>query len=87
MLLCKCRLCKIDLTDTATLPDRPFAKVSVDLIVELPATHSGNKNIVMVDHLSGWPLANAIPDKDASTVANAIHEKLILEYTCPDSSI
>ena len=35
----------------------------------------------MVDHLTGWPLAKAIPDKEASTVADAIYEKLILGHT------
>ena len=64
--------------------DRPFAKVYVDVIVEFPRTHQGNKNIVvMVDHLTGWLLAKAIPDKEASTVTDAIYEKLILEHTCP----
>ena len=43
---------------TTEILDRPFAKVSVDLIVELPRTHQGYKNIViMVDHLTGRPLA------------------------------
>ena len=38
---------------TTEIPDRPFVKVSVDLIVELSRTHQGNKNVVvMVDHLS-----------------------------------
>ena len=32
-----------------------------------------------MDHLTGWPIAKAIPDKEAMTVANAIFEKLILE--------
>ena len=37
---------------TTEIPDRPFAKVSVDLIVELPRTDQGTKNIVvMVDDL------------------------------------
>ena len=65
---------------TTEIPKRPFAKVSMDLIVELPVSHHGNKNIlVMVDHLTSWPIAKAIPDKEASTVADAILEKLILE--------
>ena len=37
----------------------------------------------MVDHLTGWPMAKAIPDKEDATVANATYEKLILEHTCP----
>ena len=55
---------------------RAFAKVSADLIVELPTSHYKNKNIlVMVDHLTRWPIVKAIPDKEATTVANAIFEK------------
>ena len=65
--------------------DSIFAKVSMDLIVECPVSHHGNKNIlVMVDHLTSWPIANAIPDKEASRVADAILEKLILEHGAPD---
>ena len=64
---------------------RAFAKVSTDLIVELPTSHYGNKNIlVMVDHLTGWPIAKAIPDKEATTVVNDIFEKLILEHGAPE---
>ena len=70
---------------TTEIPGRAFAKVSVDLIVELPTSHYHNKNIlVMVDHLTGWPLAKAIPNKEATMVANAIFEKLILEHGTPE---
>ena len=70
---------------TTEIPKKPFAKVSVDLIVELPVSHSGNKNIlVMTDHLTGWPIATAIPDKEATTVANAIYKDLILVHGCPE---
>ena len=59
---------------TTEISKKPFAKVSVDLIVELPVSYSGNKNVlVMTDHLTGWPIATAIPDKEATTVANAIY--------------
>ena len=68
------------------IPRRAFAKVSADLIVELPPTFPyNNKNIlVMVDHLTGWPTAKAMPNKEATTVANAIFEKLILEHGAPE---
>ena len=70
---------------TNEIPKKAFAKVSTDLIVELPTSHNGNKNIlVMVDHLTGWPIAKAIPDKEATTVANAIFEKHILEHGTPE---
>ena len=49
---------------TTEIPHQPFSKVSVDLIVDLPVSHKGNKNIlVMVDHLSGFPIAEAFPNK------------------------
>ena len=37
----------------------------------------------MVDHLTGWPMAKAIPYEGCATVENAIYEKLILEHTWP----
>ena len=65
---------------TTEIPGRAFTKVSVDLIVELPTSHYHSKNIlVMVDHLTGWPIAKAIPNKETTTVANTIFEKLILK--------
>ena len=66
---------------TTEIPGRAFVKVSVDLIVELPPSHYHIKNIlVIIDHLTRWPIAKAIPNKEATTVANAIFEKCILEY-------
>ena len=67
------------------IPKKPFAKVSVDLIVELPVLHNGNKNIlVMTDHLTRWPVAMAIPDKEATTVAKATYKDLVLVHGCPE---
>ena len=67
------------------IPGRAFAKVSVDLSVELPTSHYNNKNIlVMVDHLTGWPIAKAIPNKEATTIANTIFKKLILQHGTPE---
>ena len=37
----------------------------------------------MIDHLTGWPMAKAIPNKEATNVANAVFEKLILEHGPP----
>ena len=63
------------------IPKRTFAKVSIDLIVGLPTSHYGNKNIlVMADHLTGWSIAKAIPDKEVPNVANAVFEKFVLEH-------
>ena len=70
---------------TTEIPNRAFAKVSIDLIVDLPVSHNGNKNIlVMVDQLTSWPIARAIPDKEATTVANAVYKDLILQHGAPE---
>ena len=67
------------------IPEKPFAKVSIVLIVEFPVSHSGNKNIlVMADELTGWPVATAIPGKEATAVANAIYKDLVLVHGCPE---
>ena len=53
---------------TTEILKKPFAKVSVDLIVELHVLHSGNKNILVItDHLTGQPIATVISDKEATT--------------------
>ena len=58
---------------TTEIPLKPFANVSIELVVDLPRSHNGNKNIlVMVAHLSGWPMAKAIPDKEATTGQDSI---------------
>ena len=60
---------------TTEIPRGVSVKVSVDLIVELSILHYNNKNIlVMVNHLTRCHIARAIPDKEATTVANAIFE-------------
>ena len=44
----------------------------MDLIVDLPVSHHGNKNIlIMIDQLTSWPITVAIPDKEATTIAKA----------------
>ena len=62
---------------TTEIPKRAFGKVSIDLIVDLPLSHNGNKNILgMVDQLTSWPIARAIPDKETTTIAKAVFEIL-----------
>ena len=43
---------------TTEIPKRAFGKVSINLTVDLPLSHNGNKNIlVMVDQLTAlWAL-------------------------------
>ena len=71
---------------TTEIQKKPFAKVSIDLIVELPVSHSGTQKYSCDDriHLTGWSIATAIPDKEATTVANAIYKDLVLVHGCPE---
>ena len=70
---------------TTEIPNKAFAKVSIDLIVDLAVSHYGNKNIlVMIDQLTSCPIAVAIPDKEATTIAEAIGKNLILQHGCPE---
>ena len=67
------------------IPKRAFGKVSVNLTVDLPLSHNGNKNkLVMVDQLTSWPIARTIPDKEATTIANAVYRDLILQHGAPE---
>ena len=71
---------------TTDIPKRAFGKVSIDFIVDLPVSRHGYKNIiVMVDELTSWPIARAIPDKEAVTVANAVCRDLILQHGSDNS--
>ena len=68
---------------TIEIPHRPFAKVSVDLIVDLPVCHKRQQKYSGNGGPFVWiPIAEAIPNKEAATVADAIYNKLILEHTC-----
>ena len=69
---------------TTEILGRAFTKVYADMIAELPTSHYKNKNmLVMVDHLTRWPISKGIRDKEAMTVANTIFEKLILKHSAP----
>ena len=47
------------------IPDRPFDKIAINLITECDTSTSGNKHILtIIDHLTGWPEAFPIPDKN-----------------------
>ena len=66
---------------TTGISNRAFSKVSIDLIVEMPTSHYGNINIlVIVDHLTNRTMVKAITGKEATTLVNSIFDKLILEH-------
>ena len=60
------------------IPDRPFDKIATDLVTDCKTSTSGNKHILtIIDHLTGWPETNPIPDKSLHIiVATLINEYL-----------
>jgi transposase InsO family protein len=63
---------------------QPFEEWGIDLIGILPQTHNGNQWIVTaIDYATGWPVAQALPNAEAETVARFIYEKIFIEYGAP----
>ena len=53
------------------IPDRPFNKITIDLVTECETPMSGNKHILtIIDHLTGWPEAYPILAKSADTIVS-----------------
>ena len=61
--IANCTLCHREKTKVqvyplqmAEIPDRPFDKITIDLVTECEMSTSGNKHILTInDHLTGWP--------------------------------
>ena len=66
------------------IPDRPFDKIAIDLLIECETSTSGNKHILtIIDHLTGWLEAFPILDKSADTIVSAFINQYLLVYMCP----
>ena len=66
------------------IPDRPFSKIAIDLVMECYTSTSGNKHILtIIDHLTGWPEAFPIPDKSADTIVSTFINQYLLVHMCP----
>ena len=65
------------------IPDRPFDKIAIDLITDLNISTSGNKHILtIIDHLTGWTEALAIPNKKGDTIVNIFINNYLLVHMC-----
>ena len=63
------------------LPDRPFDKIAIDLVMDCKTSTSGNKHILtIINHLTGWP--EAFPILDKSIVTTLINQYLPV-HMCP----
>ena len=66
------------------IPDRPFDKITIDLITECETSTSGNKHILtIIDHLTRWSDAYPIPDKSADTIVSTFINEYLPVYMCP----
>ena len=65
-------------------PDRPFNKITIDLVTECETSTSGNKHILtIIHHLTGWPEAFPIPDKSANIIVSTFISKYLPVHMCP----
>ena len=66
------------------IPDRPFDKISIDLVTECETSTSGNKHILtIINHLTRWPEAFPIPDKSADTIVYTFINEYLPVHMCP----
>lgn len=62
----------------------PFERVAVDIVRPLPTTTQGNRYmLVIMDYFSKWPEVHAIPNQEATTVAQAMVECWVSRYGVP----
>ena len=79
--IANCTLC---CREKAVIPDRPFDKIAIDLVMECKTSTSGNKHILtIIDHLMGWPEAFPIPDKSADTIVSTFITQYLPVHMCP----
>ena len=66
------------------IPDRPFDKIAINLLMEYDTSTSGNKHILtIIDHLTGWPKAYPIPDKTVHTIVTTFINEYLPVHMWP----
>ena len=66
------------------IPDRPFDKITIDLVTNCEMSTSGNKHILtIIDHLTGWLEAFPIPDKSTDTIVTMLINHYLPVHMCP----
>lgn len=68
------------------IPERPFERVSLDIVGPLPRTGSGYKYLLtFIDHLTRYAEAIPLRDQTAPTVARAFIQHVVLRHGVPES--
>ena len=66
------------------IPDRPFDKIAIALVMECETSTSGNKHVLtIIDHLTGWLEAFPILDKSAGTTVSTFINQYLPVHMCP----
>ena len=66
------------------IPNKPFNKITIDLVTECKTSTSGNKHIhTIINHLTGLLEAFPIPDKSADTIVSTFINKYLPIHMCP----
>jgi hypothetical protein len=61
-----------------------FDRIALDFVGPLPLTENGNRHVlVAIEALTRWPIARAVSNADAETVAQFITEDVIQQFGAP----
>ena len=65
------------------IPDCPFDKIAIDLIMVLNVFSSGNQHILtIIDHLTGWPEGFPISIKKVDTIFHVFINNYLPVHMC-----
>lgn len=65
-------------------PSHPFECLGMDILGPLPRTIKGNQYILVItDYLTKWPIALAMKNQRASTIATLLVEQVFCQYGYP----
>jgi hypothetical protein len=65
--------------------EKPFSRVSIDIVGPLNTTTKGNRYVLtIVDHATHWPEAYPLPDRSSATVAKAFSD-FISRFGIPEA--
>ena len=66
------------------IPECPFEKIAMNLVIECETSSSGNKHILtIINHLTEWPEGFPIPDKSADTIESTFINQYLAVHMCP----
>jgi hypothetical protein len=61
-----------------------FDRIALDFVGPLPLTENGNRHVlVAIEALTRWPMARAVTNADAETVAKFIEEEVVQQFGAP----